>query len=189
MRSGRPRVHLFDIRILALLDEQPFHSAYSIAEALGVSRSTILNYLEKSLGMETFHFRGIPHELTTSLGQIRMKICPELLPILKVHETYKFQRFVTEDQSWLTLEFHHSTKWSTSRDDVPPKVKQPTGTQKFMLTTIWGIDGFHVVNLTTEQHSGNIQYFLSYISEPLLLAVSPDGGKPQSRRLSLRVDN
>jgi hypothetical protein len=76
-----------------------------------------------------------------------------------------------------------------TRDEVPQKVKQQMGTQKFMLTVIRGIDGFHVADLMTEQHSYNTQYFLSHILEPLLLVVFPDGRKPHSRRLSLYLSN
>jgi hypothetical protein len=79
------------------------------------------------------------------------------------------------------LEFHHSPKWRVLRDDVPEKVNQQIGTQKFTLTVIWGADGFHVVDLMTEKHSHNTQYFLSHIFEPLLLAVFPDDRKPHSR--------
>jgi DNA-binding transcriptional ArsR family regulator len=67
VQSGRPRIDLLGIRILALLDEQPFRSAYSIAEALGVSHLTILNHLRESPDITVFHLRGIPHELTISL--------------------------------------------------------------------------------------------------------------------------
>jgi biotin operon repressor len=83
---------------MALLGEQSFHSAYSIAEAMGVSRSTILSHLRASLGMKIFHLRWITHELTTSLRQIRMETCRELFPILKAHEKKLFQRFVTGDE-------------------------------------------------------------------------------------------
>jgi hypothetical protein len=37
-----------------LLDEQPFHSAYSITQALGVSDSTMLSYLRGLLGLKIF---------------------------------------------------------------------------------------------------------------------------------------
>jgi hypothetical protein len=46
--SSRSSIDFLAIRILALLDEQPFYSAYSIAEALGISSSTILSYLRES---------------------------------------------------------------------------------------------------------------------------------------------
>jgi hypothetical protein len=56
VRRSRPPVDCLDIRILALLDEQPFRSAYSITEALCVSHSTILSHLRESLGMKIFSF-------------------------------------------------------------------------------------------------------------------------------------
>jgi hypothetical protein len=101
----------------------------------------------------------------------------------------EFQRFVTGEESWFTLEFHHSTKWSILRDDIPQKVKPQIGTQKFVLIVIWGIDGFHVVDLMIVQRSYNTQYFLSHVLEPLLLEVFPDRRRSHSRRLSLHFDN
>jgi hypothetical protein len=71
--------------------------------------------------MKIFHLYWIPHELTTSLRQIRMETCRELLPILKAHEKNTFQRFVTGNEHWFTFEFHRSRKWSILRDDVPQK--------------------------------------------------------------------
>jgi DNA-binding transcriptional ArsR family regulator len=58
VQSGRPPINFFDIRILALLEEQPLHSAYSVAEALGVSHSTLLSHLRESLGMKIFIYIG-----------------------------------------------------------------------------------------------------------------------------------
>jgi hypothetical protein len=118
-----------------------------------------------------------------------METCRELFSFLAPHEKDKFQRFVTGDESWFTLEFHHSTKWSASRDDVPQTANQQIGTQKFMLTVIRGIDEFHVVSLVTEQHSYSTQYFLNHTLAPLLLAIFPDGGQRHSRWLSLNVLN
>jgi hypothetical protein len=99
VRSGRPLIDLLDLRILALLGEQPFHSAYSITEALGAFDSTILNHLQEWLGITIFHFRWITHELTTSLRQIRMETRREVSPILKAYEKNKFQRYVTGTES------------------------------------------------------------------------------------------
>jgi DNA-binding transcriptional ArsR family regulator len=59
VQSGRPPIDFLDIRILVLLNQQPFHSAYSIAEALGVSHSTVLSHLRESLGLKNFHLRWI----------------------------------------------------------------------------------------------------------------------------------
>jgi hypothetical protein len=50
----------------------------------------------------------------------------------------------------LALEFHYSPNWSVSRDDIPQKIKQHIAAKMFMLTIIWGIDGFHLADLATE---------------------------------------
>jgi hypothetical protein len=81
-----------------------------------------------------------------------------LLPTLKAHKKNQFQRFVIKDQGWFPLEFHHSTKWSESRDDVTQKVKQ-----KIILTVIRGINGSRAVDLMTEHPSDNTQHFFSDI--------------------------
>jgi hypothetical protein len=82
-----------------------------------------------------------------------MEICRELFLILEPQEKGQLQRFVSGDESRLTLEFRHSTRWSVVRNDVPQKAKHQIAIQKFTLTVIWGIDGFHIVSPMTEQHS------------------------------------
>jgi hypothetical protein len=67
VQSGRPRIDFLDIRILALPDEQPYHSAFLIPEAVGVSHITILSHLRESPDTKVFHLRWILHGLTTSL--------------------------------------------------------------------------------------------------------------------------
>jgi hypothetical protein len=57
-----------------------------------------------------------------------------------------------------------------------------------MQTLIWGIDGFRLVDLMTEQHGYNTQYFLSHPVEPILSTIFPDNRKPHSPRLSVRLD-
>jgi hypothetical protein len=62
-----------------------------------------------------------------------------------------------------------------SRDDVPQTVKQEIGTRKFMLTVLWGVDGFCVVDVMPERHSYNTQYFLDNILQAILQEIFPDG--------------
>jgi biotin operon repressor len=44
-----------DVKLIASLDKEPFHSAYSLAEVLKVSHSTVLDRLHDSLGMRNLH--------------------------------------------------------------------------------------------------------------------------------------
>jgi hypothetical protein len=78
---------------------------------------------------------------------------------------------VTGDESWFTVELQQSAKWRTNREDVPQRVRQQIGTRKFTLTVVWGVDGFHVVDLMSSQSSFDSQYFLNNIMVPLVEKV------------------
>jgi hypothetical protein len=68
VRSSRPPIGFLDIRILALLDQQPFHPVDSIAEAASVSHSIILSHLRKSLRMTFFWFPLDPARVNDQLA-------------------------------------------------------------------------------------------------------------------------
>jgi hypothetical protein len=57
-----------------------------------------------------------------------------------------------------------------------------------MLNVIWEINGLHVVNLMTEQHSHSAYYLLSKIMERPRRAIFPDGWKVHSRQPRLHLD-
>jgi hypothetical protein len=121
---------LFSIQILSSLEKQPFHSAYSFAEILDVSQTTILNHLRNSLGMKLFHLRWIPNQLTEKLRANRIHKCQKLLPLLERMEANPFRIVLTGNKSWFMLEYQHAVKWSLSREDVSEKVRQQIGTKK-----------------------------------------------------------
>jgi hypothetical protein len=118
-----------------------------------------------------------------------MKKCQELRRLLERMEGSNFRNTVTGDESWFTFELQQSAKWRTSREDVPQRVRQQIGTRKFMLTLIWGVEGFHVVDLMTSQRSFDSQYFADNIMVPLVQKVFPKGRNPYARRLSFHLDH
>jgi hypothetical protein len=61
--------------------------------------------------------------------------------------------------------------------------------QKVMFTVIWGVEGFHVVDLMTSQCSFNSEYFVSHVLAPIVVKVFPQGRIPRTRRLQLHLDN
>jgi hypothetical protein len=73
--------------------------------------------------------------------------------------------------------------------DVPQRVGQQIGMRKFMLTVIWGVDGFHAVDLMISQRSFDFQYFMVNITVPLLEKVFPKGRNLHARRQDLHLDN
>jgi hypothetical protein len=151
VQSGTPPIEFRDIRILTLLDEQAFDSVHLIADALRVSHSMILNHLMESLGMKFFDLLWTAHASTESLQSSRMETCRALLTIVESNEKSEFGRFVPRGERRFSLAFvirrngaHHKRRYIKSQQQIE--------TQKFVLTVIWGIAGFKVVDLITEQH-------------------------------------
>jgi hypothetical protein len=58
-----------------------------------------------------------------------------------------------------------------------------------MLTVIWGVDGFHVVDLITSQPSFSSEYSVSGVLAPMVAKVFPRGRIPYPRRLQLHLDS
>jgi histone-lysine N-methyltransferase SETMAR len=58
-----------------------------------------------------------------------------------------------------------------------------------MLTFIWAVNGFHVVDLRTSQRSFNSEYFVSHVLAPMVAKVFPRGRIPHARRLQFHLDN
>jgi hypothetical protein len=104
-------------------------------------------------------------------------------------EASNFHNIMRGDESWFTLELQQSAKWSTSREDLPQRVRQQIGTRKFMLTVIWGVEGFHVVDLMTSQGSFDSHDFVDNIMVPLVEKGFPTGRNLHARRLHLHLDN
>jgi hypothetical protein len=72
---------------------------------------------------------------------------------------------------------------------VPERARPQIGTKKFMLTVIWGVGGFHVVDLMTSQSSFDSQYFVRNAMTPLIAHIVPQGRIPHGRRLYLHLEN
>jgi hypothetical protein len=131
----------------------------------------------------------MPNQLTEQLRASRIQKCQELLPLLERTEANKFRNILAGDESWFMLEHQHAVTWGLSREDVSEGVRQQAGTKKFMLTIIWGVDGFHAVILMTSQRSLNSEYFVSHVLAPMVAKVFPRGRIPRTRQLQLHLDN
>jgi hypothetical protein len=139
--------------------------------------------------MKLFHFRWIPNQLTEQLRASRIQKYQELLPLLERMEANRFRNILTGDESWFMLEYEHVVKWSFSREDASESVRQQIGVTKFMLTVIWGVSDFHVVDLMTLQHSFTPEYFASHVLVPMITKVFSRGRIPHTRRLQLHLDS
>jgi hypothetical protein len=104
-------------------------------------------------------------------------------------EWNNYCNLVTGDERWFALEFQHSAKWSVSRDDVSQKVRQQIDVMKFMLTVMWGVDGFHLMDLMTTQKEFDSPYFVANVLSALVQRIFPAGRRAHAVRLSCHLDN
>jgi histone-lysine N-methyltransferase SETMAR len=58
-----------------------------------------------------------------------------------------------------------------------------------MLTVMWGVKGFHVVDLMTSQDQFNSQYFVEHGMVPLVQEIFPHRRNRRGLRLHLQLDN
>jgi histone-lysine N-methyltransferase SETMAR len=58
-----------------------------------------------------------------------------------------------------------------------------------MLTVIWGVDGFHIIDLMTSQRNFNSECFVNHVMALMIAKVFPQGRTPHARRLHLHLDN
>jgi hypothetical protein len=84
-----------------------------------------------------------------------------------------FWHIATGDESWFCLEYERAWQWSVSRDEEPQRVDSAIGTAQCMLTAIWGVNGFHLLDLMLSQCRFNARYFAEHIMAPLVQMVFP----------------
>jgi hypothetical protein len=176
-------------KIIACLEREPFSSAYLLAEALDVSPATVLSRLHNSLGMEILYLRRLANQLTDNLRQVRVTKCSEVLRALEVMQRTLFRHMITRDESWFDLEDQHISQWSVSGGEVSQKMDPAIGTAKFLLTAIWGVNGFHLPDLMLSSCRLNAQYFVEHVMEPLVQTVFPQGRTWYAPRLNVHLDN
>jgi hypothetical protein len=58
-----------------------------------------------------------------------------------------------------------------------------------MLAAIWGVNGFHLVDLMPFEWAFNTQYFMEHVMAPLIQTVFPQGRTRYAPRLKIHLDN
>jgi hypothetical protein len=105
------------------------------------------------------------------------------------HGTNSFRYIITSDESWFHFECQHASQRSVSRDEIPQKADLAIGTVKFMLTAIWGVNGFHLLDLVSSQCRFNAQYFVEHVLPSLIQRVFSQGRVRHTPSLNVHLDN
>jgi hypothetical protein len=80
--SDRPPLEHIDVRILQVLEAEPYSSIRTTAELLKIPASTVHLYLTTSLNMKSRHFNWVPHFLDNDLRVKRLEGARQLLDVL-----------------------------------------------------------------------------------------------------------
>lgn len=186
--GGRPVFDYIDAKIITALQNYPFHSTRSLSETLLIPRSTIIHHLEK-LGFKNYNLRVVPHELSEEMKAKRVSESIQLLDLLRVQKRKGFHRILTGDESWFYLQYSFNRMWCLSKEEVLEKASQKIQTKKFMITVIWNIDQFYIIDLMNHNESFNSEYFIENVIKQLSNSLYPQGKKPQETSYVLHIDN
>ena len=70
---------------------------------------------------------------------------------------------LTGDESWFYIKYNPKGAWIISGEKPPFFENKGFQIAKFMLTVIWGVNGFHFIDLMNSGLSFDSNYFISHI--------------------------
>ena len=149
------------------LEEDPNSSVRSIARHLNESHSTVYRYLTIHLGLVYKHTRWLPHKLDNSQLQKRIKQSFELYQIILKAKKNSYRNLITGDQSWFMYKYSQPGRWVLEEDENPTSERDLISSEKVMITIIWGVWGFYIVDMLPEGDHYNSSYFVRHIIKPL----------------------
>lgn len=190
--NDRPGNKLDDqllIRVQQVLEEEPFSSTRSIADKLKENNVTIYRYLTKYLHKVFKSSRWIPHFLTNAQKVDRVDKTKALSKLLKSCKHNSFRGIITGDQKWFTLYYGNDGAWLEMDEDPPEMNGDQISIKKVMVTIIWGVYGFYIVDFMPDGESYNSSYFITNILEPLAKKKAEIWHESSKRKLTLHLDN
>ena len=186
---GRKPDEQLIVRIREELNIMPFASTRVIAENLNIWHSTAYRYLTLYLGLEYKKTRWVPHSLSNEQKLQRVNDSKELLSILERAKKQGWRTILTGDQSWFTFAYPNKGQWLEAIEDRPEEESGKIQVQKLMITVIWGVHGFYLVDFLERSRSYDSMYFISHILEPLHKKIDEILTPSIKRRLWLHLDN
>lgn len=177
------------LRISQILLEYPFASIREIAEDLKESPSIIYRYLTSELGRVFKFSRWLPHSLSEPQKFERMVQSSLLLNVLESCKKQSWRNIITGDQSWFKMQYGHKGAWLLPEDDSPEMDGSQISIEKVMVTIIWGVNGFYIVDLLPQKTRYTSQYFINNILTQLNEKKIEIWSEARKRKLWLHLDN
>ena len=90
----------------------------------------------------------------------------KLLQLLKQCKALKWKQIFTGDESIFMLHYGIDGAWVAEDEKGPIMDGSEIQQEKIMVTIIWGISGFHVIDMLPENGSYDSAYFIEHILTP-----------------------
>jgi hypothetical protein len=120
-------------RIKELLESELYISQKTLSRRLNLHHDTVHRILTEEFGLGKVNFNWIPHSLTESHKQKRVRISMKLLRFLEESSPQKLVNVFTSDESWFDLDNHRNSMWFASGVPGPTRVRKNIGARKVMI--------------------------------------------------------
>ena len=112
-----------------------------------------------------------------------------LSQILKASKHYSFHNILTGDQKWFFLYYSNNGAWLDFDEKPPQMIDDHISHEKVIVTIVWGVYGFFIVDFLPKDESYNSEYFIANILEPLSNQRQDIWKYSKRRKMWLHLDN
>ena len=175
--------------LLSLLEEFPFASVRMMAMVEKKHPATVHRYLTQVLHLKYKLTRWLPHKLTEKNLKDRVTQSKQLFDILEDSKSCNYRNIITGDQSWILYNYGPRGKWCLDSEENPEFERDRITHEKFMLTVIWGVWGFYVIDMLPNGMSYNSTYFIEHILTVLNEKKNEIWPKSGRKKIWLHLDN
>lgn len=186
--SGRLSDGLVDIKIIEELEITPFHSVRTLNQALKIPTTTIFYHL-RNMGYVIKHLKYVPHNLTQTHKNERVRISKLMLETLKQAKHQGWTFFLTGDESWFFLDSDYELQWVHEDEKPAERPKRLISAKKCMITIFFSPLGFRVINMLPQKTTFTSQYFIDEILVKITKTHPPQVQRDPKRRVRLHFDN
>lgn len=188
-KPGRP----IDTQLLRKIERTiklwPYASVRMLAQLTNTPPVTVHRYLTQYLCYVYKFTKWIPHFLSSPQLRQREVESKSLFLVLKKSQHNGWHDIVTGDQSWFTLQYGPRGAWVAREDQAPSFAKTTIESKKIMLTIIWGVYDFYIVDFMPEGRRFNTDYLIKAILEPLSKKRNEIWNRSSKRKIWLHLDN
>jgi hypothetical protein len=128
-----------------------------------MARGTIMEILQRDLGLKKFSRRRVSHQLSSSQKANHVNCSRALLHLLQQLQPFDFKGIITGDKSWFRYEYESDSMFAPSADMVVPRLRAGFQVKKTMITVFFTATRSIVLHSLPQGQLITQDYFLSVI--------------------------